>query len=1359
MKNVKKLTKVLGIYTIVFSIVFSNFQGVLATTNVDKQETEETQMAVENDGHVNGAKPLTEEEKQWMEENMIRSKVILPNKLGLERSNEVREKKGLSKIDESKAVKVGDEVIADTTSGGITAKATANATATSGSTTESAAVESITGESSTSTTIEASYLPNSVDNSELPFFPEIRSQGEIGSCASFATTYYQATYMTAMARGWDVKNDTDDSKKFSPKWTYNLINGGVNSGSSEVSAYRLFLEQGIATWKDFPYNGNNITQKDYLEWATNENVWKNALNFKADKAGYERISDGTDTPIQNETDDSLTKVKQLISNGYIFEITTDILDWKYKPISNNDLTSEDDKYVGRACAYIEDYSGTNGHGMIVVGYNDNIWVDINSNGQMDVGEKGAFKIANSWGSTWGVDPNTNTNVYNSDGFIWVSYDAINKVSSVLGAPEAQHQRDSIFNTFYWITAKTTNSPSLIACINVMHKERNQLRYEIGYSDVTAPDSEITWAPITVNKDTGAYSFDGSSGTETQGTIVLDYSDLIKQGNLSDVTKRWYVRITDINNDDIAGTNINFKVVDFTKEGKEFSCTTTNSQVNGGSITLYVDHALGTTSAVTNKWNLKNGNPYTSNDNYNKDLITYDNKIYMYDMSNHNLVQYDSINNQWSIYDSTTWPELNVRCRMVGYNGKIYVFKTDEALLSKPIYKMYVYDIATKTWDYTKAFLEEEISGSSIVECNGKIYLIGGYRDTNSPDYNRVIHEYNPQTDSWVTKAELNVSRTYADSVAANGKIYIFKGQYGVNEIKTIEVFDPILNKSSVLGDIPENISFYGGQPIINLEGKIYFFGDSKYLVQEIYEYKPTSNSWTKVSEVPGIATTNKAIVCNNKIYTMVGSENNFYEFNSSVQVPVELERIGIPYFNILNGTYSTQQTVSINCFTIGAKIRYTTDGSTPTETSTEYTGPITVADDMTIKAIAMKAGMTDSYVITGDYKIQPPVANPVLSLAEGNYKQGKILTISSATEGANISYRLTFGQTPGEWFQYTGPINIIGNITVTAKATKVDMTNSDTINQNYRIRSIIGDVNGDGKISISDYIIQKRIEDPNYDLPIDDDLWGGDVTGDGLINNDDYVLIKQCRTEGENFGYFPKEIMPLNVSLKDTPENSVTIGWDNSLGVANIVSYQVYRDGSLVGTTSSTSYTDSEVTGDSDYIYTVRSVLEDGTISNASIPLTVKAFIKTPTFSVGTGTYTSVQTLNISCGTPGATIVYTIDGTEPTSTSEVYTSPISIGGTKTIKAKAIKTGIPDSNTVSSTYTMNFKIGDVNGDGTINTDDTNMLKSYILSNITSFPVEDKMWVADVDGNNRIDGMDAIYINQYIAGTRTKFPKEA
>ena len=39
--------------------------------------------------------------------------------------------------------------------------------------------------------------------------------------------------------------------------------------------------------------------------------------------------------------------------------------------------------------------------MTIVGYDDDAWLDVNGNGQRDIGEVGAFKIANSWGSSWG----------------------------------------------------------------------------------------------------------------------------------------------------------------------------------------------------------------------------------------------------------------------------------------------------------------------------------------------------------------------------------------------------------------------------------------------------------------------------------------------------------------------------------------------------------------------------------------------------------------------------------------------------------------------------------------------------------------------------------------------------------------------------------------------------------------------------------------------------------------------------------------------------------------------------------------------------------------------------------------------
>jgi len=79
--------------------------------------------------------------------------------------------------------------------------------------------------------------------------------------------------------------------------------------------------------------------------------------------------------------------------------------------------------------------------------------------------------------------------------------------------------------------------------------------------------------------------------------------------------------------------------------------------------------------------------------------------------------------------------------------------------------------------------------------------------------------------------------------------------------------------------------------------------------------------------------------------------------------------------------------------------------------------------------------------------------------------------------------------------------------------------------------------------------------------------------------------------------------------------------------------------------------------------------------------------VATPTFSPAAGTYSSPQSVTISCTTQGATVRYTLDGNEPTESSTTYTAPVQITATKTLKAKAFKTGWTPSDTASATYTL------------------------------------------------------------------------
>ncbi|MGN6593955.1 MAG: chitobiase/beta-hexosaminidase C-terminal domain-containing protein, partial [Terriglobales bacterium] len=80
--------------------------------------------------------------------------------------------------------------------------------------------------------------------------------------------------------------------------------------------------------------------------------------------------------------------------------------------------------------------------------------------------------------------------------------------------------------------------------------------------------------------------------------------------------------------------------------------------------------------------------------------------------------------------------------------------------------------------------------------------------------------------------------------------------------------------------------------------------------------------------------------------------------------------VAAPTFSPVPGTYDTAQNVTLATTTTGATIRYTTDGSTPSETTgTVYSGPVIIGTTTTLKAIAYKTGMTDSSVTSGTYTI------------------------------------------------------------------------------------------------------------------------------------------------------------------------------------------------------------------------------------------------------------------------------------------------------------------------------------------------------------------------------------------------------
>jgi len=158
-----------------------------------------------------------------------------------------------------------------------------------------------------------------------------------------------------------------------------------------------------------------------------------------------------------------------------------------------------------------------------------------------------------------------------------------------------------------------------------------------------------------------------------------------------------------------------------------------------------------------------------------------------------------------------------------------------------------------------------------------------------------------------------------------------------------------------------------------------------------------------------------------------------------------------PTFTPVNGTvFSTSQQVSIECATGGASIYYTTDGSTPTISSTKYISSFTITATTTIKAIAVKTGYTNSNITNVTYSKMEKVANPTFTPTNGaTFLTSQQVSITCATAGTTIYYTTNGTQPTTSSTKYIAPFIITATTTIQAIAAKTGYTNSDITNVTY----------------------------------------------------------------------------------------------------------------------------------------------------------------------------------------------------------------------------------------------------------------------------------------------------------------------
>jgi hypothetical protein len=479
------------------------------------------------------------------------------------------------------------------------------------------------------------------------------------------------------------------------------------------------------------------------------------------------------------------------------------------------------------------------------------------------------------------------------------------------------------------------------------------------------------------------------------------------------------------------------------------------------------------------------------------------------------------------------------------------------------------------------------------------------------------------------------------------------------------------------------------------------------------------------------------VVTNGKVYVAAHGEVDVYGLLNGQPTAAT------PIINPNGGSFSTNQSVTLSSATPSAALFYTLDGSTPTTASTEYTGPVTISTDTTIKAIASAPGYLQSSISSAVFTFTTQTPPVTFSPAGGTYTSAQTVTLSDTDASAKIYYT-TNGSTPtASSTLYTGPIHVTVSETIKAIALDSALQNSNVTSAAYVIQSGGMTINfGSGFSSTAGLTLNgSAVATNDTRLQLTDGaLWeAGSVFWNTPINVQAFTTNFQFQlsnAQGNGFTFTIQNMGPTalggdsaglgyqdiqkSVAIKFNFYNYQGEGSDSTgiytngqppvlptvdisssgiqLGSGDSIEAQVTYTGltltlKLTDLVTNKTFTMSQAINIPSIVgaNTAYVGFTGGTgglsSSQKLISWTYTTQAVHPAFSPGPGTYTSAQSVTLSSVTPDAVIYYTTNGSTPTAASSLYSKPVPVSTSLTIKAIAISPTLGTSVVSSAAYVI------------------------------------------------------------------------
>jgi len=192
---------------------------------------------------------------------------------------------------------------------------------------------------------------------------------------------------------------------------------------------------------------------------------------------------------------------------------------------------------------------------------------------------------------------------------------------------------------------------------------------------------------------------------------------------------------------------------------------------------------------------------------------------------------------------------------------------------------WIYHTRTNTWTAGPSLPEARGAGT-LAKVGAKLYFFGGLLTRAQDQPEQWVLDLRHLSRGWIPAAPMPVACNHLASVVFNGKIYAIGGQHLWNEdtdnVANVQVYNPHTNVWTQAAPLPTARGHIADSTFI-YRGRFIVIGGSANgdpALTDVLEYRPGSNTWSVLSEIPSGRRAPVAVAMGNKFIVTTGDPGN-----------------------------------------------------------------------------------------------------------------------------------------------------------------------------------------------------------------------------------------------------------------------------------------------------------------------------------------------------------------------------------------------------------------------------------------------------------------------------------------------------